>query len=69
MKEKDSNARIIDLPQRASVMEVRDARGVYRSWAEVQAAVKDGTYDIRKTMYVDRRGKVFYLCFKNGLQS
>ena len=65
----ENGSRIIDLPKRANVMDVRDARGVYKSWAEVQAAVKDGTYDIRKTMYVDKRGKVFYLCFKNGLQS
>ena len=64
----ENGSRIIDLPKRANVMDVRDSRGVYKSWAEVQAAVKDGTYDIRKTMYVDKRGKVFYLCFKNGLQ-
>jgi hypothetical protein len=60
--------KIVDLPIRASVMDVRNARGVYKSWAEVQAALKDGTYEVRKTMYVDKRGKVFYLCFKNGLQ-
>ena len=44
-------------------MDPRDARGVYRTAREVELALRDGTYDVRKTMFLDRNGRVYYLCW------
>ena len=46
-------------------MDVRDARGVYRSYEELQYAIRAGTFDVRKTMYLDRNGTVYHLCFRD----
>ena len=56
--------RVVDAPPRPLTMDPRDARGVYRSAREVQLALRNGTYDVRKTMFLDRNGRVYYLCFK-----
>ena len=38
-----------------------DAKGVYKTKAEVDAAVRNGTFDVAKTMYVDNSGRIFFL--------
>ena len=36
---------------------------VYQSEAEMNAAIKDGTFELRKTMII-RNGRLFFLCHK-----
>ena len=46
-----------------------DARGVYKTQSEVDRAVRNGTFDISKTMYVDRNNRIFFLAYeKNELE-
>ena len=35
---------------------------IYGSVAEMKKAMKDGTYDIKKTQYVAKDGRVYFLC-------
>ena len=39
---------------------------VYQSEQQVAAALRDGTFEVRKTMYLHSDGKVYHLCYANA---
>jgi hypothetical protein len=43
------------------VKDVRECRNVYQTQAEVQRAFDTGTFDVAKTMSIDRDGKFYFL--------
>ena len=47
-----------------NVKQARECRGVYQSQAEVAQAFKDGTFDVAKTMSIDKDGKFYFLSWK-----
>ena len=51
---------------RGDRMSPYDAKGVYKTKAEVDRAIRDGTFDIAKTMYVDKNNNIFFLAYDNG---
>ena len=48
---------------------VRECRNVYQPQMEVEQAFKDGTFDVAKTMTIDRDGKFYFLSWKNQTKS
>lgn len=46
-------------------LSVNDVGGVYKSKEEMDNAVADGTFDVKRTMHLAKNGKFFMLSFKN----
>jgi hypothetical protein len=42
---------------------------VYQSEEELEKALSDGTFDVRKTMYLHNDGKIYHLCYANAALS
>ena len=43
-----------------------DVKNVYRSEAQMKRAIKNGTFNISKTMHMDFRTKnIYWLCYEN----
>ncbi len=40
-----------------------DCFGVYKTRAEVNAAIRNGTFEIAKTMHVDKNGEFYFLTY------
>ena len=51
---------------RGDTMSPYDAKGVYKTQAEVDRAVKNGTFNIAKTMYVDKNNNIFFLAYQRN---
>ena len=45
-------------------MDPMDVKNVYRSTAQIQRAVKNGTFEISKTMHM-RNNNMYWLCYEN----
>jgi len=49
---------------RGDTMSPYDAKGVYKTQEEVDRAVKNGTFDVAKTMFVDKNNNIFFLAYE-----
>ena len=45
---------------------VRETPRCYQTMAEINAAVRAGTYDITRTMHLDKNGTLFFACLQNA---
>jgi len=49
---------------RGDTMSPYDAKGVYKTQQEVDRAVRNGTFDVAKTMFVDKNNNIFFLAYE-----
>ena len=40
-----------------------DAKGIYKTQKEIDQAIANGTFQIEKTIHVDRNGQIFFLAY------
>ena len=40
-----------------------DAKGIYKTQAEIDRAIANGNFQIEKTIYVDKNGTIFFLVY------
>ena len=69
--EKDFKGAILEkMPPRANpyrLLHITDVRApLYKTAEEFDRAVANGTFDVRKTMYLHNDGRVYHLCWKES---
>ena len=59
-----------EIIENKKTMSPYDAKGVYKTQAEIDRAIANGTFSIAKTMHVDKNGNIFFLVYdKKKLES
>ena len=52
-----------EIIENKKTMSPYDAKGVYKTQAEIDRAIANGTFSIAKTMHVDKNGNIFFLVY------
>ena len=52
-----------DIINNQQTMSPYDAKGIYKTQAEIDRAIANGTFRIEKTIHVDKNGRIFFLVY------